>query len=232
MESEMPLKTGDNQMPVDEYENVFRRRYQENPKEKMLAMHRLWMAALQHEYPMPYVPYRIGVYIRFYNQTQYRDEEYLKRHKQIFAEDIALCPKWSLVDYYVDYGARAPHMESSKEWCRLLDDCFAGRVNLIVTQKASNISDEPQELTFISRILAAQKPSIGIYFVSEDIFTLASYYRRDITDRNMLPDGWKVLPPDELDAPMLRGSIKELPGSDDNDTGETMQEGKHAGFDQ
>ena len=33
----------------------------------------------------------------------------------------------------------APHMEYSKEWCRLLEDCFTGKVDLIVTQKVSKL---------------------------------------------------------------------------------------------
>lgn len=223
--SELILESGEVQAQPVEYDNILRRRFQESPKEKLLAQHRVWMASVQHEYPMPYFPYRIGVYIRFFNQTQYRDEEYLQRHRQQFAEDIALCPKWTLVDFYTDFGAKAPHMESSPEWCRLLEDCFTGRINLIVTQKASNVSADPQELTFISRILAAQKPPIGIYFISEDIFTLASYYRADISDRDMLPlDNWKPLPLDELDMPMLGANPIGIPEATENDSEEMMQE--------
>lgn len=226
-ENELMLKSNEVQASAGEYENVLRRRFQESPKEKLLARHRVWLASLQHEYPMPYFPYRIGVYIRFFNQTQYKDEEYLRRHKQLFAEDIALCPKWTLVDFYIDHGSKAPHMESSPEWCRLLEDCFTGRVNLIVTQKAGNVSDDPQELTFISRILANQKPHVGIYFVSEDIFTLASYYRADISDRDMFQEDWKPLPPDELDMPMLGGGLMGLPGAEEKNTSDPMglQEG-------
>ena len=224
-------------LPADEssateevkYENVFRRGIIENPKEKLLAQHRLWLATIQHEYPMPYIPYRIGVYIRFFNQTQYSDEVYLSKHKQWFLDDIALCPRWSLVDFYIDYGSRAPHMESSKEWCRLLEDCLSGRVNLIVTQKAGNISDDPQELTFICRLLATQNPPVAVYMISEDVFTLASYYREDMTDRDILPEGWQVLPEDELDRPLLEeNDLPQLSAEEGN----TLQEGgSHAGVD-
>lgn len=229
-ENEMMLPSDESSAAEEmKYENVFRRGIIENPKEKLLAQHRLWLATIQHEYPMPYVPYRIGVYIRFFNQTQYSDEVYLSKHKQWFLDDIALCPRWSLVDFYIDYGSRAPHMESSKEWCRLLEDCISGRVNLIVTQKAGNISDDPQELTLISRLLATQKPPVAIYFISEDIFTLASYYREDMTDRDMLPDEWQVLPDDELDAPLIEESqMPQRSGEEEN----TLQEGgNHAGVD-
>ena len=210
------------------YENVFRRGIKENPKEKLLAQHRLWLATIQHEYPMPYIPYKIGVYIRFFNQTQYSDEVYLSKHKQWFLDDIALCPRWTLVDFYIDYGSRAPHMESSKEWCRLLEDCLSGRVNLIVTQKAGNISDDPQELTFICRLLATQKPPVAVYMISEDIYSMASYYREDMTDRGMLPEDWQVLPEDELDEPLIEENHTPQLSAEEN----TLQEGgSHAGVD-
>ena len=142
---------------------------------------------------MPYTPYRIGVYIRYFNQTKY--ENYLDYHKQEFADTIGLCPKWQLVDFYVDEGMSAPSMEHAKEWCRLLNDCFSGRVNLIVTQKVSNVSRKPEELAFISRILSTQPEPIGIYFISEDLFTLASYYQQDLKDVEFLPSpDWQLLP--------------------------------------
>lgn len=215
-EKELVLQPGQTDLKETTYENVFRRGIVESPKEKLLAKHRLWLASIQHEYPMPNIPYKIGVYIRFYNQTQYSDEVYLEKHKQWFLDDISLCLRWSLVDFYIDYGSSAPHMESSKEWCRLLADCFSGRVDLIVTQKAGNVSEDPQELALISRLLAAQKPPVGIYFISEDIFTMASYYRESLTDRAMLPEDWEVLPEDELDLPMIGGTEMLLLSSEEH----------------
>lgn len=181
--------------------NVLRRHIKEDLMKEKLAKHRLWMNSMLHEYPMPYTPYKIGVYIRYYNQTRY--ENYLEKHLQQYMDDIALCPQWTLVDFYVDEGQTAPHMEYSKEWCRLLEDCFTGRVDLIVTQKISNVSSDWHEMAFVARMLAAQEHPIGIYFISEDIFTLASYYQSDLRDEGLFPAGWQMLPPDELDEPML-----------------------------
>ena len=186
---------------VDNNTNVLRRHIKDDPMKEKLEKHRLWMNSMPHEYPMPYTPYKIGVYIRYYNQTRY--ENYLEKHLQQFMDDIALCPQWTLVDYYVDQGQTAPYMQSSKEWCRLLEDCFTGKVDLIVTQKVSNVSSDWHEMAFMARMLAAQEHPIGIYFISEDIFTLASYYQPDLRDEHLFPSGWQVLPPDELDEPML-----------------------------
>lgn len=167
-------------------------------KRKLIRKHKAWLDLIDHECPSPFTPYRIGVYIRYFNQTKY--DNYLDYHKQQFADTIALCPKWTLVDFYVDEGQSAPNMENAKDLTRLFEDSFAGRVNLIVTQKISNMSRKPEDLAFIARILAAQKNPVGMYFISEDLFTLASYYRRHLKDQYLLPSAdWQLLPDAECD---------------------------------
>lgn len=150
-----------------------------------LAEHKAWLQKIRHERPSTTVPYKVGVYIRYYNQTKY--ENYIAFHKKEFADTIALCPKWELVDYYIDSGQSAPNMETAKEWSRLLCDAMDGKVNLILTQKISNVSKKIKEVTFCARILAAQDPPIGMYFISEDLFTLATYYQNDLHDTYFLP---------------------------------------------
>ncbi len=160
---------------------------------RKIAEHKDWLKSIRHERPSTNVPFKIGVYIRYFNQT--RHENYLQYHKKQFEDTIALCPKWTLVDFYVDEGSTAPNMESAPAWTQLLDDCLDGKIDLIITQKVSNVSKRPFEVTWCSRLLAAQKHPIGIYFVSEDIFTLASYYQNDLKDPSFFPSpDWKILP--------------------------------------
>ncbi len=167
----------------------------EEARRRTLARHKLWLETLQHEYPGPYAHYRIGVYIRFFNQTKY--DNYLLYHKQEFVDTIALCPNWTLVDFYVDEGQSAPCMENAKEWSRLLQDCLDGKIDLIITQKVSNVTRNPAEITLVSRLLATQEKPVGIYFVNEDIFTLASYYQEDMRERRFFPSpDWQILPDD------------------------------------
>lgn len=166
--------------------------------ERRIHEHKAWLQMIRHERPNTERPYRIGVYIRYFNQTKY--ENYLDYHKKQFADAISLCPKWTLVDFYVDVGASAPRMERAPAWKRLLDDCTEGKVDLIITQKVSNVSKRPFELTFCARLLAALDPPIGIYFVSEDIFTLASYYQEDLRDPFFLPSpDWLPLPDEDTE---------------------------------
>ena len=172
---------------------------QEYELQSTLAEHRAWLKSIKHERPMPSHPFKVAVYIRYFNQTKYGN--YLEKHKKQFLETINLCPRWEFIGFYIDVGGTTPNMESSPEWSRLLQDCFDGKVDLIITQKTSNISKKQNELTFCSRILAALKKPVGIYFISEDIFTLASYYQEDLHDPFFYPDGeWELLPDSDTQA--------------------------------
>lgn len=165
----------------------------ESEQSRKIAEHKAWLQSIRRERPGTNVPYKVGIYIRYFNQTRY--DNYLSYHKKQFADTVALCPKWELVDFYIDEGATAPNMETAPEWCRLLNDAYEGKVDLIITQKVSNVSKKMYEVTLCARLLATQKHPVGIYFISEDIFTLASYYQEDMKDSFFLPGpGWKLLP--------------------------------------
>lgn len=168
----------------------------DSERAEMISKHLSWLQSIRKERPAASKSYKVGIYIRYYNQTRY--ENYLDFHKKGFIDTINLCPKWELVDFYIDDGAVAPNMESSPEWCRLLEDCISEKIDLIITQKVSNVSKKPHEITFISRVLATLPHPVGIYFISEDIFTLASYYRDDMKDLCFFPEGFEKLPEEAL----------------------------------
>lgn len=170
--------------------------------DQQIAKHKAWLKTIRHEQPSPKRHFCVGIYIRYFNQTKHSN--YLEYHVQQYQDTMALCPNWDLVDFYIDEGANAPNMESAKEWCRLLNDCFSGKVDLIITQKVSNVSKKHYEITMVARMLAALEKPIGIYFVSENIFTLASYYQHDMRDSAFFPSAnWKLLPADEAGEPPL-----------------------------
>ena len=168
----------------------------ESESAQKIAQHKIWLQSIRHERPSVNKPFRVGIYIRYFNQTKYTD--YIEYHKKQFEDSIALCPKWQLVDFYIDEGSTAPRMEYAKEWSRLLEDCMEGKVDLIITQKVSNVSRDMTEIAICTRLLAAQDPPIGIYFVSEDIFSLASYYQDDLHDTFFLPEGMTMSLPDDI----------------------------------
>lgn len=168
----------------------------DSDSQPLINDHRAWLKAIRHERPLPKKQYKVAVYIRYFNQTKY--EDYLSFHKKQFLETISLCPNWVFQGFYIDEGASPPHMENAQAWSELLNDCYEGKVDLIITQKVSNVSKKRDEVTFCARLLAALRNPVGIYFVSEDIFTLASYYMEDLHDNCFFPySDWKLLPDEE-----------------------------------
>jgi len=177
----------------------------ETEQQTLIAEHRAWLKSIKHERPLPQHPFKVAVYIRYFNQTKH--EDYLEYHKQQFLSTISLCPNWEFMGFYIDEGGTAPNMENAEAWSQLLLDCYDEKVDLIITQKTSNVSKKHTELIFCARILAALKKPVGIYFISEDIFTLASYYREDLKDTFFLPaTDWHLLPDDN---PGLRGVLHD-----------------------
>lgn len=164
----------------------------EETQHSLIAEHKAWLKTIRHERPLPKHHYKVAVYIRYFNQTRHSD--YLENHKHNFEETLALCLNWDFVGFYIDEGQSPPNMETAPEWSRLLNDCYAGKVDLIITQKVSNVSKKPVEVAFCARILAALEPPVGIYFISEDMFTLASYYLDDLRDTCFMPSDWVLLP--------------------------------------
>jgi len=171
----------------------------------LVAQHKQWLKTIRHEIPNPKIPFKVAVYIRYFNQTKYDD--YLERNKEVFRATLAQYPMWEFVGFYIDNGSTAPNMESAVAWSELLSDCDEGKVNLIITQKISNVSRKIHEVSICARMLAARNPPVGIYFISEDMYTLASYYREDLREPCFFPTpDWEILPDDELD---LRGMLHE-----------------------
>ena len=175
-----------------------------NTKEEKIAKHKAWLQGVSREYPNENHHYKVAIYIRYFNQTKH--ENYLYYHKKDFMERLAQCPMWEFFDFYIDEGQTAHAMEKAPEWCRLLRDCDKGKVDLIITQKVANVSSDMTELTFLARYFAGLPHPIGMYFISEDIFTLASYYKEDGKDRNhFLPSpDWELLPDDEPQGGLLK----------------------------
>ena len=47
-----------------------------------ISEHRLWLQNIRKEHPLPATPYRVGVYIRYFNQTKYKNH-----HEAIISRD-------------------------------------------------------------------------------------------------------------------------------------------------
>ena len=55
-------------------------------KAEMIAEHLMWLHSIRRERPLVSRPYKVGIYIRYFNQTRYKN--YLYFHKKGFIDNI------------------------------------------------------------------------------------------------------------------------------------------------
>ena len=102
---------------------------------------------------------RVAVYIRVGGAGDV--ETACQNQTAHFTQAVSQNPEWEFTEIYADLGAdsrKQPNLQ------RLLADCRAGRVDLIVTKSTSRISRSINVLMSIVRRLAYLKPPVGIYF--------------------------------------------------------------------
>ena len=165
--------------------------------------------------------------------TEFRQEEciFLSGHKFIgrkTAQDtqnaantsLASCLSHQIEKYYDGSDNEITEVADGEVYVRrsLLDNSNA-KVGDKVELTVSNVTRKPEDITLISRLLATLPHPIGIYFISEDIFTLASYYQEDLRDKGFFPSGWALLPDDSSEALLDCERFPEKPFANDIEGG-------------
>ena len=88
-------------------------------------------------------------------------EEYIKEH-----------PGWEFVGIYADEGISGTSLAHREEFNRMLEDCYAGKIDLIVTKSISRFARNTVDAISTVRKLARQNPPVGVLFETENLYTL------------------------------------------------------------
>lgn len=105
---------------------------------------------------------RIAVYIRIGGTGEYATTFELQKAR--FTEKISGNPDWQLKGIYADVGADS---RKQPNLGRLMADCRAGLIDLVITKSIARISRNLRLAMKTVRELAYLKPPVGVYF--EDI---------------------------------------------------------------
>ena len=101
------------------------------------------------------------------NQTS--SYELQKNHYEDFINSRA---NWELADIYADEGISGTSLQHRDSFIRMIDDCRAGKIDMIVTKSVSRFARNIIDCIGYVRQLKAAEPPIGVYFETENIFTL------------------------------------------------------------
>ena len=116
---------------------------------------------------------RVAAYCRVstYEEAQASSFELQVQH---YRELIENNPKWELAGIYSDEGVSATSMHKRIDFLRMIEDCHAGKIDLIITKSVSRFARNTRDCLDVVRQLKMLNPPIGVLFESENLNTLES----------------------------------------------------------
>lgn len=114
---------------------------------------------------------RVAVYVRVStdDMSQTSSFELQKNH---YEEMVNQHPTWTLVEVYADEGISGTSLQHRNAFIRMIEDCHLGKIDLIVTKSVSRFARNLLDCIGHVRQLAALQPPVGVFFETENIFTL------------------------------------------------------------
>lgn len=116
---------------------------------------------------------RVAVYARVSTDDPNQTSSY-ELQKNHYTDLISRNPNWTLVDIYADEGISGTSLQHRDNFIRMIRDCEAGKIDLIVTKSVSRFARNLIDSVGYIRKLGAMKPPIGVFFETENLNTLNS----------------------------------------------------------
>lgn len=114
---------------------------------------------------------RVAVYARVSTDDPNQTSSY-ELQKNYYEDLVAKHPNWILVGIYADEGISGTSLNHRDDFIRLMEDCRAGKIDLVLTKSVSRFARNVEDCIHYSRELKNLKPPVGILFETENIYTL------------------------------------------------------------
>lgn len=116
---------------------------------------------------------RVAVYARVSTDDPRQTSSY-ELQKNHYQDVVSRHPNWLLIDIYADEGISGTSLQHRDSFIRMIEDCKAGKIDLIITKSVSRFARNVLDCIGHVRQLAAMHPPIGVFFETENIYTLNS----------------------------------------------------------
>lgn len=114
---------------------------------------------------------RVAVYVRVFTDDPSQTSSY-ELQKNYYEDYVSRCPNWELTRIYADEGLSGTSLRHRDAFNQMIDDCEAGRIDLIITKSVSRFSRNILDCIGTVNKLKQQTPPVGVLFENEHIFTL------------------------------------------------------------
>ena len=112
---------------------------------------------------------RVAAYCRVSTLLEQQESSF-EAQKSHYTEMILSNPNWNMAGIYADDGISGTNMRKRDEFNRMLQDCEAGKIDLVLTKSISRFARNTADMLNVIRTLRAK--GIAIYFEKERINTL------------------------------------------------------------
>lgn len=114
---------------------------------------------------------RVAVYARVSTDDPRQTSSY-ELQKNHYQDVISRHAGWTLIKIYADEGISGTSLQHRDAFVQMIADCKAGMIDLIVTKSVFRFARNVLDCIGYVRQLAALDPPIGVFFETENIYTL------------------------------------------------------------
>ena len=114
---------------------------------------------------------RTAAYIRV-STDSFDQENSLKNQRAHYERMIPSNPLWEYAGIFQDEGISGTSMRNRKGLLRLIEECKAGNIDLIVVKEVSRLARNTRDCLDIAQQLAELNPPVGIFFENNNLNTL------------------------------------------------------------
>ena len=128
-------------------------------------------ATPQEDFYKSEISKRVAVYARVSTDDPNQTSSY-ELQKNHYEDMVSRRENWTLVGIYADEGISGTSLQHRDSFLRMIQDCRDGKIDLIVTKSVSRFARNIIDCIGYVRQLKAADPPIGVFFETENIFTL------------------------------------------------------------
>lgn len=116
---------------------------------------------------------RVAVYARVSTDDPNQTSSY-ELQKNHYQDVVSKRPNWKLVEIYADEGISGTSLQHRDAFIKMINDCKERRIDLIITKSVSRFARNVVDCIGYVRELKSLNPPIGVFFETENIYTLNS----------------------------------------------------------
>ena len=114
---------------------------------------------------------RVAVYARVSTDDPNQTSSY-ELQKNHYMDVVSRHEGWELQEIYADEGISGTSLQHRDAFIRMIEDCHAGKIDLIITKSVSRFARNILITVGHVRELASLNPPVGVFFETENLYTL------------------------------------------------------------